>query len=228
MLLSCYCLQGSWGKVIFSEASVILFTEGVPAPGGGGVLRGDACSCGGGGLLRGVPAPGGEGGAYLLLPATKLRQGYIFTGKCDSVNGEVPALRGDACSCGGGGCLLWGCLLPGGGVPTCYCLQRSWGKVIFSQASLILFTGGVPAPGGCLLLWGGGAYSRGCLLLWGAYSQGVPAPGGAYSQGAWWRPPRDGYCCGRYASYWNAFLCYNYISVLLQNYLFGVQSRVFL
>ena len=24
--------------------------------------------------------------------------------------------------------------------------------------------------------------------------------------GAWWRPPPDGYCYGRYASYWNAFL----------------------
>ena len=25
--------------------------------------------------------------------------------------------------------------------------------------------------------------------------------------GAWWRlPPPDAYCCGRYASYWNAFL----------------------
>ena len=28
--------------------------------------------------------------------------------------------------------------------------------------------------------------------------EGVPAPGGD--------TPHDGYCCGRYASYWNAFL----------------------
>ena len=63
--------------------------------------------------------------------------------------------------------------------------------------------GGVPGPGrGCLLLGvsalgrrrvcsgeGGGVCSRGCLL------RGVP--GG---------DPPDGYCCGRYASYWNAFL----------------------
>ena len=27
---------------------------------------------------------------------------------------------------------------------SCYCPQRSWGKVIFSQASVILFTGGLP------------------------------------------------------------------------------------
>ena len=56
--------------------------------------------------------------------------------------------------------------------------QRSWGKVIFSQASVILSTGG-------------GSWSRG-----GAWSLG----------GAWRRPLRDGYCCRRYASYWNAFL----------------------
>ena len=28
-------------------------------------------------------------------------------------------------------------------------------------------------------------------------------PGGG---GAWWRPPQDGYCCGRHAFYWNTFL----------------------
>ena len=44
----------------------------------------------------------------------------------------------------------------------------------------------------------------GCLLKGGACSgEGVPALGGA-----WWRDPLppDGYCCGRYPSYWNAFL----------------------
>ena len=72
------------------------------------------------------------------------------------------------------------------------------------RVSRILFTGG-----GCLLL-GGGAWSGG----------GVPAPGGVCSGGAWSRgcllgwvpglggllPGGPGYCCGRYASYWNAFL----------------------
>ena len=66
--------------------------------------------------------------------------------------------------------------------------QRSWGKVIFSQASVILSTGGR-----CLLL--GGAWSGRCLLL-----------GGVCSGGCLVETPRDGYCCGRYASYWNAFL----------------------
>ena len=33
--------------------------------------------------------------------------------------------------------------------------------------------------------------------------------GGCLVPGGVWRPPlRDGYCCGWYASYWNAFLFY--------------------
>ena len=58
-----------------------------------------------------------------LPPATKLRQGYIFTGVCHSVN------RGGVCS--GGYLLLGGCLLRGGGW---------WGC-----------RGGVSAPGVCLV-----------------------------------------------------------------------------
>ena len=54
----------------------------------------------------------------------------------------------------------------------------------------------VSAPGGCLLLggaWSGGVCSREavCLFLGG---------------GCLVETPLDGYCCGRYASYWNAFL----------------------
>ena len=30
-------------------------------------------------------------------------------------------------------------------------------------------------------------------------------------------PPRDGYCCGRYASYWNAFLLLDLFVYLLVN-----------
>ena len=55
-----------------------------------------------------------------LPPATKLGQGYIFTGVCDSVHGRgggVPASRG--CLLGGGGCLVPGELpCPGGLVET--------------------------------------------------------------------------------------------------------------
>ena len=64
--------------------------------------------------------------------------------------------------------------------------------------------------------------SGGCLLLGGTCSRwGVPAPGGCPLPGGVCsgvgvvETPRDGYCCGRYASYWNAFLfIYLFISFL--------------
>ena len=66
---------------------------------------------------------------------------------------------------------------------------------------------GVPDPGGA---WSWGD----CLVLGGCLVPGLYlVPGGARSWGdgipacAEADPPgRDGYCCGRYASYWNAFL----------------------
>ena len=74
-----------------------------------------------------------------------------------------------------------------------------WGKVIFSHLSVILFTGG---GGACS--WGG-VPGPGGFCSWG-----VPGPG----RGAWWRPPLDDYCCRRYASYRNAFLCVMYWPIL--------------
>ena len=80
--------------------------------------------------------------------------------------------------------------------------QRSWGKVIFSQVSVILLTGkcllrGVSAQWG---VCSGGGLPWGCLL-WG-----VSAPRGVCFAGCPVETPRDGHCCGRYASNWNAFL----------------------
>ena len=60
--------------------------------------------------------------------------------------------------------------------------QRSCGKVMFSQESVILFTGG-----GCIPACTGTDTSR-------------QTPPGRHT------PPPDGHCSGRYASYWNAFL----------------------
>ena len=59
---------------------------------------------------------------------------------------------------------------------------------------------------GCLVSWGSGP-GGGYLVLGGCLVPGVPSPrGGCLVPGeAWWRP-LDGYCCGRYATYWNAFL----------------------
>ena len=98
-------------------------------------------------------APDPEQGTYVFIfevllflpPATKLGQGYIFTGVCDSVHG--------------GGCLLSGGSGPGGGGDVC--------------------------------------------------SQGVPGPGGVSGPGGVPGGDPPGYCCGRYASYWNAFLFYH-------------------
>ena len=43
----------------------------------------------------------------------------------------------------------------------------------------------------------------------------MPAPGGPGED-----PPPDGYCCGRYASYWNAFLFkLFYFTFLLDNFI---------
>ena len=89
-----------------------------------------------------------------------------------------------------------------------------WGKVIFLHLSAILFTGegGIPA---CLAGLRGGipaclaslqAHTKGGS--WGVWNGGgLQAHTGGNPSMHWGRhPPADGYCCGRYASYWNAFL----------------------
>ena len=97
-----------------------------------------------------------------------------------------------------------------GSSPSATKLQR-----LCFYTSLSFCPSGVPGPRGCLL-WGG-AWSRGCLVRGGGawswestWSWGwvVPAPGvcGIPACTEADPPGRDGYCCGRDASYWNAFL----------------------
>ena len=78
-------------------------------------------------------------------------------------------------------------------------------KYFHKYVSRILSTGGACSGGGLL---------PGHVCSWGVCSGGVSAPGGSAPGGlggclvlggAWWRPP-NGYCCGWYASYRNAFL----------------------
>ena len=71
---------------------------------------------------------------------------------------------------------------------------------------------GVSGSGGCLV-------PGGCLVLGGVPGPGggVPAPGGLVLLGGPGGDPPDGYCCGRYASYWNAFL---FIVLLLRRDIF--------
>ena len=70
--------------------------------------------------------------------------------------------------------------------PDIYRPKRSWGKVIFSHASVILSTGGRVCSRGCLLpgwslLWG-------CLVLGDVCSRGLSGPGGCLVLGGYLVP----------------------------------------
>ena len=105
--------------------------------------------------------------------------------------------------------------------------QRSCEGYVFT--GVCLSTGGVPGPGGSApgggLLWGVpgpmGSPPRGVPGPGGVFalavpgpsgrvcSRGVPGPMGGIPACTEADPPppgRDGYCCGWYTSYWNAFL----------------------
>ena len=98
--------------------------------------------------------------------------------------------------------------------PFHYRPQRSCEGYVFT--GVCLSTGG----GGLLL---GGAWSWGSLVPGGSAQggclvRGCLVQGGWYPSMHWGRSPRrDGYCCGRYASYWNAFLFPNslYFSITI-------------
>ena len=92
----------------------------------------------------------------------------------------------------------------------------SCGKVMFSQACVKNSFQGVarPRPGGDLLE---GYPGPGGVQV--QAQGGCPGPGGCVSQYALRQttpppPPADGYCCGQYASYWNAFLFLSMYSYL--------------
>ena len=96
------------------------------------------------------------------------------------------------------------------GIPHLYRPQRSCGKVIFSQASVILFTGGGVCPA-CI----GADTPSPCRhsprpdTPWEDTPQGRHVPLGRHPPGQTRpgkHPPPYGHCSGRYASYWNAFL----------------------
>ena len=141
---------------------------------------------------------------WFLSPATKLGQGNVFTGICDSVHGGCyPSMHcrwypSMPCSRSLGGIVLRGAWSQGvcsGGVAFCY------GLVVFCYAFCY----------GLLVWWPSGMVFRGPE----GHNrrpphQKVTTPEGHHTRrpphqkatwGAWWRPPPDGYCCGRYASY---------------------------
>ena len=123
----------------------------------------------------------------MFLPAaTKLGQGYVFTGVCHSVNrggGVYPSMHcrwypSMPCSRSPGGVCSWGvsapergCLIPGGGCLLMGAVSAlgvsalgrgvcSWGGLLWGDVCL----------GGCLLP--GGVCSGGCGLLIQAHTQG--------------------------------------------------------
>ena len=92
--------------------------------------------------------------------------------------------------------------------------QRSCGKLMFSQASVILFTGGVSA-GHPPVRHPPGRHSTGQTptkqtATLGRHTPWADIPPGRHPLGrnplGRHPPPADGYCSGWYASYWNAFL----------------------
>ena len=85
---------------------------------------------------------------------------------------------------------------------TSYRPQRSCGKVMFSQASVILLTGeGISAQGVCVWQTPPGKHPpwADTPLLSACWDTHTPLPS------ACWDTPPGGHCSGRYASYWNAF-----------------------
>ena len=94
--------------------------------------------------------------------------------------------------------------------------NSSCGKVMFSQASVILSTWGHVWWG---VWWGGihGGVWQGAYIVGGVCGRGACMAGGMHGgrggmrgRGHVWRGGmhgrRDSHCSGRYASYWNAFL----------------------
>ena len=165
-----------------------------------------------------------------LLPATKLGQGNVFTGVCDSVNGGVlsqhalqvvsqhvlqqvswggvaipPSIAGgiQACLAAEGVC-SWGGLLQGAWSGGWLLPGRVWPSVMAFCCGLLL----CPSV---MAFWFGGLLIEGGLLVWpsgGAEGHNrrhhTRRPGGD--------PPHpDGYCCGWYTSYWNAFLLIKFL-----------------
>ena len=104
------------------------------------------------------------------------------------------------CSRGGGGGVVSQHALQGGVLPGGVPAPRE-GVPALGEGS---GPRGIPAPGG------GGVWSLQAHTQGGNWGDQVQAhtQGGGGSWGGSGLDSPDGYCCGRYASYWNAFLLY--------------------
>ena len=206
-----------WGKVTFSQASVILSTGGrvgFPACITGHMTRGSASrgSASEGVCITGALHPGQLGrpprymeyygfqsksglyvshwSVFLLPPANEVCEGYVFTGVCHSVHG------GGVCVVALGECMV----APGGcaWLLSCAWLLRGGGRCVVAPRGGMCgcSQGGMHGcSGGCMVAPGGGM--RGC-------SQGGMC--GCSGEGVHGFSNEIRSMSGRYASYWNAFL----------------------
>ena len=106
---------------------------------------------------------------------------------------SMPCSRSPGAVCSGGVCLV-----PRGSAPG---VDPGLGRFSSGEGGFLLWPS-VVVFCYALLLWPSGfvAFSL-KVAFWG----GRRPPHQKAITVAWWRPP-NGYCCGRYASYWNAFL----------------------
>ena len=137
---------------------------------------------------------------FFLLISSEVCEGYVFPRVCHSVHGGrrggIPAyILGGILAC------LAACLGGGGGIPAClagFQAHTQGGKLRgLARGGLQAHTQGKVEGSGL-----GGLLPRGCLLQGGLLWWGVGLP-----------PPHDHYCCRRYASYWNAFLFFDFFSL---------------
>ena len=116
-----------------------------------------------------VENPGFPGGAnprgmcvnLLLPPATKLGQGYVFTGMCDSVHG------GGMHGCQGGMHGCWGCAWLLGGMCGCWGVCMVAGGACVVAGGCVWLLGACMIAGVCVWLPGGMHGERGACMAKG-------------------------------------------------------------
>ena len=109
-------------------------------------------------------------------PLTKLREGYVFTGMCDSVHGGLCASGGGHACFRGGMRASWGaCVLPGGGMHA----SRVGGVLPRGMVCVL--------PGGYVCFLGEGCASGGVCVLSGGHAcfQGDVCASGGYVRASW-------------------------------------------
>ena len=105
----------------------------------------------------------------------------------------------------GGGCAIPACIA--GGIPACLAAGGVLSQHALQVISSMPCSRGVCYPSMHCRWYPSMPCSRGVCTWWGLLLGACLLQGGACSRGVWRPPPKaDGSCCGRYASYWKAFL----------------------